>query len=104
MLYLDERPARSPAGLVIAILSLITMPILYRWKRRTAAAIESRSLAADAKQTLACAMLSVALLVGTGMHYLLGFWQTDPIAGLVIAAFVIREGYRAWKEHELCCQ
>jgi divalent metal cation (Fe/Co/Zn/Cd) transporter len=102
-LYFDEQPTRSLAGLLIAIVSLVAMPILYIWKRRTAAALQSRSLAADAKQTLACAMLSVALLVGSGLHYLFGLWQADPIAGLVIAAYVIREGYRAWTEQELCC-
>jgi divalent metal cation (Fe/Co/Zn/Cd) transporter len=103
MLYFGAGPTRSPAGLVIAIVSLIAMPVLYVWKRRTAAAIRSRSLAADAKQTLACVMLSVALLAGTGLHYLMGFWQADPIAGMVIAAYLIREGYHAWTEQDLCC-
>ncbi|HVT29050.1 MAG TPA: cation transporter [Lacipirellulaceae bacterium] len=103
VLYLGEHPTRNAAGPVIAIVSLIAMPILYVWKRRIALAIESRSLAADAKQTLACTMLSVALLMGTGLHYLFGLWQADPIAGSVIAAYVVREGYRAWREHEPCC-
>ena len=78
-------------------------PALYMFKRRTAQALRSRSLATDAKQTLACIMLSVALLVGTGLHYVTGVWQADPIAALVIAAYLIREGYEAWAEGELCC-
>jgi len=102
-LYYSEPPERSAAGLIIAAISLVTMPILYLLKRRTAAALGSRSLAADAKQTLACAMLSVALLIGTGLHYTIGLWQADPVAGLVIVAFLIREGYMAWKEGGLCC-
>jgi divalent metal cation (Fe/Co/Zn/Cd) transporter len=102
-LYYVEPPERTIVGLVIAAISLVTMPVLYLLKRRTAADIKSRSLAADAKQTLACIMLSVALLVGTGLHYTLGLWQADPIAALVIAAYLAREGYRAWKERELCC-
>ncbi len=98
-----EPPERSMVGLIIAAISLVAMPILYLLKRRTAAALHSRSLAADAKQTLACAMLSVALLIGTGLHYTIGLWQADPVAGLTIAAFLIREGYMAWKEQEPCC-
>jgi divalent metal cation (Fe/Co/Zn/Cd) transporter len=90
-------------GLIIAAVSLITMPTLYLLKRRTADELRSRSLAADAKQTLACVMLSVALLIGTGLHYMIGLWQADPIAGLVIAAYLVREGYEAWSEQELCC-
>jgi divalent metal cation (Fe/Co/Zn/Cd) transporter len=102
-LYYGESPTRSPAGLIIAIVSLVAMPILYVLKRRTAAAIHSRSLAADAKQTLACVMLSVALLAGSGLHYFMGLWQADPIAGLLIAGYLIREGHRAWTEQDLCC-
>lgn len=103
MLYFSERPERNPAGILIAIVSLIVMPILFVLKRRMAAALQSRSLAADAKQTLACILLSVALLLGSGLYYLFGIWRADPIAGLVIAAFLIREGYQAWTEQDLCC-
>jgi divalent metal cation (Fe/Co/Zn/Cd) transporter len=71
-IYYDQPPERSIVGLVIAVLSLLVMPPLYILKRGTADTIKSRSLATDAKQTLACVMLSVALLVGTGLHYLIG--------------------------------
>ncbi len=102
-LYFRESPDRSPVGLIIAIVSLIAMPVLYVAKRRTATAIGSRSLATDAKQTLGCILLSMALLVGTGLHYWVGIWRADPIAGLFIAAYLLREGYRAWTEQEVCC-
>jgi divalent metal cation (Fe/Co/Zn/Cd) transporter len=79
------------------------MPILYTLKRRAARSISSKSLAADAKQTFACMMLSVALLLGTGLHYAAGWWKADPIAGLFIAAFLMREGYKVWIDGKLCC-
>ena len=62
----------------------------------------SASLMADSKQTLACAMLSVALLIGLGLNYWFGIWQADPVIGLVIVALLIREGYQALKEEKLC--
>ncbi|MEX2308546.1 MAG: cation transporter [Pirellulales bacterium] len=102
-LYFGEPPRRSVVGLIIAALSLIVMPILFVLKQRTAKALESRSLAVDAKQTLACMLLSVALLFGTGLHYVTGFWKADPLAALVIAAYLVREGFEAWTEKELCC-
>jgi divalent metal cation (Fe/Co/Zn/Cd) transporter len=98
-----DPPERSIAGIIIAVISLVTMPVLYILKRRTAVVLHNQSLATDAKQTLACAMLSVALLIGTGLNYTHALWQADPVAGLFIAAFLIREGYVAWKERELCC-
>jgi divalent metal cation (Fe/Co/Zn/Cd) transporter len=103
VLYFSESPERSVVAVVIAIVSLVVMPILYALKLRTAAEIKSRSLATDAKQTLACILLSVALLIGTGLHYTAGLWQADPVAALFIASFLVREGYRALTEKDLCC-
>jgi divalent metal cation (Fe/Co/Zn/Cd) transporter len=57
---------------------------------------------ADSKQTLVCAMLSVALLAGLGLNYWFGLWQADPVTGLVIAALLVREGYHTVKEGKLC--
>jgi divalent metal cation (Fe/Co/Zn/Cd) transporter len=102
-LYFREEPKPSPVGIAIALVSLVVMPVLLLLKQRTAKAVNSRSLLADSKQTLACVLLSVALLFGLGLNYLLGWWQADPIAGLIIAAFLAREGYRALTERELCC-
>jgi len=101
-LYFGQKVQRSAAGIAIAVISLIVMPALFVLKRRTAKAMNSRSLLTDAMQTLGCILLSVALLLGLGLNYLLGWWQADPIAGLVIAAFLTREGYRALTEYELC--
>lgn len=101
-LYLQEKPEPNPVGILIAVISLVAMPILFTFKRRVASAIHSRSLLADAKQTLACILLSVALLICLGFNYSFGWWQVDPIAALVIALFLTREGFRALKEHEMC--
>ena len=35
---------------------------------------------------------------GLGSNYLLGFWQADPIVGLIIVMFLFREGLEGWKE------
>ena len=63
-------------------------------------AIGSRALIADSKETVACAFLSVALLFGLGANYLFGFWQADPIAGIIIVIFLFREGYEGWNEEK----
>ena len=71
-------------------------------KYQTGKTINSRSLVADSKQTLVCCILSVALLIGLGLNYLYGFWQADPIVGLVTVVFLVREGYIALREEKLC--
>jgi divalent metal cation (Fe/Co/Zn/Cd) transporter len=92
-LYFHEIPDPSLLGIIIAILSIIVMPVLFYMKYRTGKAMNQRSLIADSKQTLACLILSFALLVGLGLNYLYGFWQADPLVGLVIVIFLFKEGY-----------
>jgi divalent metal cation (Fe/Co/Zn/Cd) transporter len=87
----------SVPGIVIALLSMTIMPILARKKYDLGLLIKSRALIADSKETLACSLLSVALLVGLGANYVFGFWQADPIVGLLIVAFLFREGWEGWK-------
>jgi divalent metal cation (Fe/Co/Zn/Cd) transporter len=101
-LLFREVPAPSLLGIVIALASIIIMPVLFYLKYRTGQAMGSASLMADSKQTLACALLSVALLVGLGLNYLYGVWQADPVIGLIIVALLLREGYRTLKEERLC--
>ena len=101
-LLFQEAPAPSLLGMVIALASMIVMPGLYYLKYQTGKSLGSASLMADSKQTLACAMLSVALLIGLGLNYWFGIWQADPGIGLVIAALLVREGYHTLKEQKLC--
>ena len=97
-LYFEEIPSPSLIGIIIAVVSSIVMPILYMIKYQTGKSLKSKSLIADSKETLTCAFLSVALLLGLGLNYLYGFWQADPIVGLIIVIFLIREGYETLKE------
>lgn len=101
-LYLREHPEPSVFGIIIAVVSLIVMPLLFYLKYRIGKTIGSRSLVADSKQTLACMYLSLALLAGLGLNYLYGFWWADPVSGLVIVVLLIREGYETLKEERLC--
>jgi divalent metal cation (Fe/Co/Zn/Cd) transporter len=101
-LYLQEPPAPSLLGIIIAAVSLLVMPALFSIKYRTGRALNSASLMADSKQTLACAFLSLALLIGLGLNYIWGVWQADPVIGLLIVSFLGREGYETLKEEKLC--
>ena len=76
---------------------------LARAKRRTAAALKSRALEADAFQTTACWWLSAIALVGIGMNALLGWWWADPVAALGAAVLIAQEGRKTWRGEETCC-
>ena len=97
-LYYREISDPSLIGIIIAVMSIIIMPILFFMKYRTGKLLNSGSLIADSKEILACAFLSVALLAGLGLNYFYQFWQADPIIGLMISIFLIREGFGTVKE------
>jgi divalent metal cation (Fe/Co/Zn/Cd) transporter len=97
-LIFQEIPDPSLPGIIIAIVSTLVMPILSLQKYRIGKKINSKALIADSKETLACFFLSLALLLGLGLNYLLDFWQADPIVGIIIVVFLLREGITSWKE------
>ncbi len=97
-----REPDHSPVGIVIAALSLIVMPFLSWFERRTGRELGSASAIADSKQTLLCTYLSAALLVGLLLNSLFGWAWADSIAALVIAVLAVREGINALRG-DLCC-
>lgn len=96
-LIAGTRPATSPMGIGLTILSLIVMPLLGRAKLRTAEALGSRALRADAHETVVCAWLSATTLLGLGLNAALGWWWADPVAALAMLPLIVREGVEAWK-------
>ncbi len=90
-------PRESTVGIVLAVLSLLVMPVLAVAKRRAGRRLTSRTVVADSSQTLLCSYLSAVLLVGLAANATLGWWWADPVAALVIAALAVREGREAWR-------
>lgn len=104
-LLLREPPDESPAGIALAAVSLVVMPLLVRAKRRVAAAIDSRALDADATQTAMCTWLSAILLGGLLLNAVAGWWWADPVAALVMVPIIAREGWEGIRgEHCSDCR
>lgn len=98
------RPEESFAGIVLATVSLLGMPVLAWAKRRASKRLGSHAMHADARQTVLCTYLSAALLVGLVANAALGWWWADPVSALVIAVIAAREGYVLWvTEDPDCC-
>jgi divalent metal cation (Fe/Co/Zn/Cd) transporter len=87
----------SPLGIAITALSVVIMPFLSLAERRAGRELGSATAVADSKQTLICAYLSATVLIGLLLNSVFGWWWVDAIAGLVIAAFAIRESIEAWR-------
>jgi divalent metal cation (Fe/Co/Zn/Cd) transporter len=97
-LWRHEAPDESPLGIMLAVASLIAMPLLAWGKARTATAVGSRALAAEARETLACAYLSGCLLLGLGLHAIAGWWWADPVAALAMVPWLLHEAREAMED------
>lgn len=92
----------SNVGIGLAIASLVVMPFISFFQRRTGRALGSNAVYADGTQTLLCTYLSAVLLIGLVLNATLGWSWADPIAGLIIAGVAVREGVEAWKGDGCC--
>lgn len=90
-----KEPAESLVGIVLAAVSLVVMPLVAWGKLRAAREIGSAALRAEARETLACAWLSFALLLGLVLNAAAGWWQADPVAALLMVPWLLKEGREA---------
>ena len=88
----QAKPEASLVGIVLTSLSLLIMPTIAVAKLRVAHKMGSGALRAEAKETLACAFLSLTLLLGLVLNAVAGWWWADPVAALVIVPWLAREG------------
>jgi divalent metal cation (Fe/Co/Zn/Cd) transporter len=98
-----KAPEHSIPGIVLAIASLLVMPILARAKRKVAQGLNSRAMHADSRQTDLCAYLSAILLGGLLLNFALGWWWADPIAGLLMLPIIAKEGADALRGKACDC-
>jgi divalent metal cation (Fe/Co/Zn/Cd) transporter len=100
-----DHPAVSYVGIGLSVVTLATMPPLAAAKARVGDKLGSSATKSEGRQTLLCAYLSAALLVGLGANALLDWWWADPATAFVIAAVAVNEGREAWRGEACgdCC-
>jgi divalent metal cation (Fe/Co/Zn/Cd) transporter len=70
-------PESSLAGIILAAVALVVMPLLSRAKRRVGNELGSAAMKADAKQADFCTYLSAILLGGLLLNTAFGIWWAD---------------------------
>jgi hypothetical protein len=98
----QAHPHASGLGLLLTSLSVIIMPLLAWGKWRVAHKIQSAALKMEAKETVACSVLSFIALAGLGANALWAYWWADPVAALLMLPWLIQEGM-AGLRGEGCC-
>jgi divalent metal cation (Fe/Co/Zn/Cd) transporter len=90
-LLTQHRPADGPAGIAWTAVTAAVMFALAAGKTRTGRALGNPVLLTEGRVTVIDGLLAVAVLIGLALDALLGWWWADPLAGLVIVYYAIRE-------------
>jgi divalent metal cation (Fe/Co/Zn/Cd) transporter len=93
-----RRADESQWGIAYLAVTAVVMFGLAMAKRRTATALNSAPLDAEATLTFLDGVLSTSTLIGLALNAYLGWWWADPLAALLVALAAFseaRENYRA---------
>jgi divalent metal cation (Fe/Co/Zn/Cd) transporter len=101
-LWTREAPEGSTVGLVLCVVSVVVMPALAWVKLRAASELRSRALRAEAKESLVCAYISFATLVGLALNAWRGWWWADPAAALLMVPWLVKEGLEGVRGDDCC--
>jgi divalent metal cation (Fe/Co/Zn/Cd) transporter len=96
VLVLQAHPHTSVPGILWLAATLVAMLLLASGKRATGTQLGNTVLTTEAHVTLIDAYLAGAVLTGLLLNALLGWWWADPLAGLVIVYYGVKEGMAAW--------
>lgn len=97
-LLLLHRPETTFWGILISIISIITMSILIRYKLRVGKALNSNAIIADANCTKTCLYLSVILLLSSSIYELTGLGGIDSLGAFGIAWYSFKEGRESFEK------
>ena len=92
-------PQPSLVGVGIVVASAVVMTGLYAGKMRIATRMQSRSLRAEAMESLFCDLQDLTILLGLGLNSLFSWWWADPVAALVLVPFFVKEGIENFSGH-----
>jgi divalent metal cation (Fe/Co/Zn/Cd) transporter len=93
-----HHPHQSPVGIAWTAVTCVVMLALAAGKARTGRALENPVLLTEGRVTLIDAYLAGAILIGLALNAALGWWWADPLAGLVIVFYGLREGRHALRQ------
>lgn len=92
-----SEPETTLPGIVIAVLSILTMYILYREKIKVGKKLNSQPIISDAKCTITCFYLSFILLISSGIYEIWQIPYVDALGSLGISWYAWKEGKEAFE-------
>ena len=94
----DVKPETTMPGIIIGVISILTMYWLMTSKLKVGKALHSDAIIADANCTKTCFYLSFILLAASGLYELFAIAYFDTLGSLGIAYFAFKEGREAFEK------
>ncbi|MET8413004.1 cation transporter [Streptomyces sp. NPDC005195] len=92
-------PHHSTLGIVWTAVTAVLMFALAFGKARTGVALDNPVLKTEGRVTLIDGILAAAVLLGLVLNAVLGWWWADPLAGLVVVFYAVREAKEIFSGH-----
>jgi divalent metal cation (Fe/Co/Zn/Cd) transporter len=97
LLLSGAHPHASGVGIAWLAVTVLAMLSLAYGKRVTGATLGNPVLRKEGYVTLIDAALAAAVLIGLVLNALFAWWWADPLAGLVIVYYGLKEGWAAYR-------
>lgn len=97
-IFTKAKPDTTIAGIIIAVISILTMYFLYSAKLKVGKKLNSNPIIFDAHCTKACFYLSFILLFASVIYELFKIPYIDAIGSLGIAWYAFREGKESFEK------
>ena len=101
-----NKPETTLVGIIVSLISILTMYLLVRFKLKVGKKIKSDAVIADANCTKTCFYLSIILLISSLTYEIFKVGYIDIAGTLGIAFFAFREGKESFekaKSDKLSC-
>ncbi len=93
-----HKPETAFWGIVISLISIITMVWLMNAKKKIGRKLDSKPIIADSNCTKVCVFMSVVLLIASLIYELTGFGYADSIGAAGLIYFSVMEGKEAFEK------
>lgn len=97
-LYQGNKPETTLWGILISVVSILTMWALIHYKTKVGKQLDSEAILADAACTKICIQLSLILLFASAGYELTGIGWFDSVGALLIAWLSFREGRESFQK------
>jgi divalent metal cation (Fe/Co/Zn/Cd) transporter len=97
-LYQGHKPDSTFWGIVVSVISIVSMWLLIRYKVNVGRQLNSEAILSDAACTRACLQLSIVLFIASIGYELTHIGGIDSVGTFVIAGLCFREGKEAFEK------